>query len=62
MNGATGVLDIGKTNVKVAVFAADGALLWERSIPNRACVAAAVPSCGCREDMGLSSSFASRGK
>jgi L-fuculokinase len=35
VNGATAVLDIGKTNVKLATFAADGALLWERSTPNR---------------------------
>jgi sugar (pentulose or hexulose) kinase len=35
MNGATAVLDIGKTNVKLETFAADGALLWERSTPNR---------------------------
>ena len=35
MNGVTAVLDIGKTNVKVATFARDGALVWERSMPNR---------------------------
>src|SRR3984893_3971167 len=35
MNGATAVLDIGKTNVKVATFACDGALVWERTMPNR---------------------------
>ena len=35
MSGATAVLDIGKTNVKVATFADDGALLWERVTPNR---------------------------
>ena len=35
MNGAAAVLDIGKTNVKVATFARDGALLWERAMPNR---------------------------
>lgn len=35
MSGATAVLDIGKTNVKVATFAADGELLWERVTPNR---------------------------
>ena len=35
MNGVTAVLDIGKTNVKVATFACDGALLWERVTPNR---------------------------
>jgi L-fuculokinase len=35
MNGATAVLDIGKTNVKVATFASDGALLFERATPNR---------------------------
>jgi sugar (pentulose or hexulose) kinase len=35
MTGVTAVLDIGKTNVKVASFASDGALLWERSMPNR---------------------------
>src|SRR5450631_941714 len=35
MNGATAVLDIGKTNVKVATFACDGALLFERATPNR---------------------------
>ena len=29
------VLDIGKTNVKVATFACDGALVWERTMPNR---------------------------
>jgi sugar (pentulose or hexulose) kinase len=27
MNGVTAVLDIGKTNVKVATFACDGALV-----------------------------------
>src|SRR5205814_6068557 len=36
MSGVTAVLDIGKTNVKVASFAADGTLLWERVTPNRA--------------------------
>jgi sugar (pentulose or hexulose) kinase len=35
MNGAAAVLDIGKTNVKLAIFAGDGVLLWERSTPNR---------------------------
>jgi L-fuculokinase len=35
MSGVTAVLDIGKTNVKVATFAGDGALLWERVTPNR---------------------------
>src|SRR5438477_229434 len=35
MSGVTAVLDIGKTNVKVATFAGDGALLWERVAPNR---------------------------
>jgi sugar (pentulose or hexulose) kinase len=35
MNGVTAVLDIGKTNVKVATFACDGALVWERTMPNR---------------------------
>ena len=31
---ATAVIDIGKTNLKVVVFDADGAVLWERSAPN----------------------------
>ena len=35
MNGVTAVLDIGKTNVKVATFTRDGALVWERTMPNR---------------------------
>jgi L-fuculokinase len=35
MNGVAAVLDIGKTNVKVATFASDGALLFERATPNR---------------------------
>src|SRR5258708_28645058 len=35
MNGVTAVLDIGKTNVKVATFACDAALVWERTMPNR---------------------------
>src|SRR4051794_6233961 len=35
MSDVTAVLDIGKTNVKVATFAGDGALLWERTTPNR---------------------------
>jgi sugar (pentulose or hexulose) kinase len=35
MNGVTAVLDIGKTNVKVATFGADGAIVWERAVPNR---------------------------
>jgi hypothetical protein len=35
MNGVTSVLDIGKANVKVATFACDGALVWERTMPNR---------------------------
>jgi sugar (pentulose or hexulose) kinase len=35
MNGAVAVLDIGKTNVKLATFAGDGTLLFERSTPNR---------------------------
>src|SRR5215207_2160301 len=34
MSGTVAVLDIGKTNVKLATFAPDGALLWERSTPN----------------------------
>jgi sugar (pentulose or hexulose) kinase len=34
MNGVVAVLDIGKTNVKLATFAGDGAVLWERSKPN----------------------------
>jgi sugar (pentulose or hexulose) kinase len=34
MSGAVAVLDIGKTNVKVATFAPGGALLSERSTPN----------------------------
>src|SRR5271154_889512 len=35
MSGAVAVLDVGKTNVKLALFEASGALLWERSTPNR---------------------------
>ncbi|MGO9768944.1 MAG: FGGY-family carbohydrate kinase [Roseiarcus sp.] len=35
MSGAVAVLDIGKTNVKLALFAPDGTILWERSTPNR---------------------------
>ncbi len=35
MDGVVAVLDIGKTNVKLATFAGDGRLLWERSMPNR---------------------------
>jgi sugar (pentulose or hexulose) kinase len=35
MNGVVAVLDIGKTNVKVATFDSDGAIVWERAIPNR---------------------------
>ena len=35
MPGAAAVLDVGKTNVKLALFAPDGALLWERATPNR---------------------------
>ncbi|BAM91300.1 sugar kinase [Bradyrhizobium oligotrophicum S58] len=35
MRGVTAVLDIGKTNVKVATFGSDGALVWERAMPNR---------------------------
>src|SRR4051812_47308860 len=35
MSGVTAVLDIGKTNVKVATFGGDGTLVWERAIPNR---------------------------
>jgi len=41
MNGVTAVLDIGKTNVKVATFGSDGALVWERSIAN--CVVPGPP-------------------
>ena len=43
MTGATAVLDIGKTNVKLALFAPDGALLWERSTPNRVLPAPPYP-------------------
>ena len=43
MSGAAAVLDIGKTNVKLATFAEDGALLWERSTPNRVCADAPYP-------------------
>ena len=43
MNGAAAVLDIGKTNVKVATFARDGALLWERAMPNRVCAGPPYP-------------------
>jgi sugar (pentulose or hexulose) kinase len=35
MPGAVAVLDIGKTNVKLEVFDAERALLWERSTANR---------------------------
>lgn len=35
MDDVTAVLDIGKTNVKVAAFRCDGALMWERAITNR---------------------------
>ncbi len=34
MGKAVAVLDVGKTNVKVALFD-EGRLLWERSTPNR---------------------------
>src|SRR6266567_4682605 len=34
MSGVTAVLDIGKTNVKVATFGGDGTLVWERAILN----------------------------
>jgi sugar (pentulose or hexulose) kinase len=35
MAGVVAVLDVGKTNVKLEVFAPSGELLWERSIANR---------------------------
>lgn len=35
MSGVTAVLDIGKTNVKVATFGGDGVLVWERAVANR---------------------------
>src|SRR5271170_3923869 len=35
MGGAVAVLDVGKTNVKLALFDPAGAVLWERSTPNR---------------------------
>jgi len=35
MTGAIAVLDVGKSNVKLALFEPGGALLWERSTPNR---------------------------
>ena len=35
MSGSVAVLDVGKTNVKLAVFDEEGALLWERTTPNR---------------------------
>ena len=35
MSGAVAVLDVGKTNVKLVLFAPDGAEIWERSTPNR---------------------------
>jgi sugar (pentulose or hexulose) kinase len=41
MGGATAVLDIGKTNVKLATFAPGGRLLFERSMVN--CVLAGPP-------------------
>jgi len=43
MDGAVAVLDIGKTNVKLAAFAPDGALLWERATPNRVAPAPPYP-------------------
>jgi sugar (pentulose or hexulose) kinase len=35
MPGAIAVLDIGKTNIKLELFDAERALLWERASPNR---------------------------
>jgi sugar (pentulose or hexulose) kinase len=35
MSGAVAVLDVGKSNVKLALFDPAGAVLWERSTPNR---------------------------
>jgi sugar (pentulose or hexulose) kinase len=35
MSGAVAVLDVGKSNVKLALFDRAGAVLWERSTPNR---------------------------
>jgi sugar (pentulose or hexulose) kinase len=35
VGGAVAVLDVGKTNVKLALFDPAGAVLWERSVPNR---------------------------
>ena len=35
MSGAVAVLDVGKTNVKLALFSRQGETLWERSQPNR---------------------------
>jgi sugar (pentulose or hexulose) kinase len=43
MPGAAAVLDVGKTNVKLELFAPDGALLWERSTPNRVVPAPPYP-------------------
>jgi sugar (pentulose or hexulose) kinase len=40
---AAAVLDVGKTNVKLELFAPDGALLWERSTPNRVLPAPPYP-------------------
>jgi sugar (pentulose or hexulose) kinase len=34
MSGAVAVLDVGKTNVKLALFDLAGGVLWERSTPN----------------------------
>ena len=43
MLGTAAVLDVGKTNVKLELFAPDGALLWERSTPNRVMPAPPYP-------------------
>ncbi len=61
VNGAAAVLDIGKTNVKLATFADDGALLWERSTPNRVLAGPPYPHRGCRDRYGRSSSRARPG-
>ena len=62
MAGVVAVLDIGKTNVKLEVFAPDGALLLERSIANRVAAGAALSARRRRGDLGVPDRRPARGQ
>ena len=61
MSGAVAVLDVGKTNVKLALFDPGGVVLWERSNSQPPAAGPSLSACERRGDLELFRRFTRRG-